>query len=144
MGSRGPLPNRTDDLAYPREKQGGRVTPVTKGRLLAVEGFEPDDEWHKIARMIWDAAGASGMSDFYQQSDWAILYTLCDDITFYKNRGVRSGQMLATIMSALSSLGLTEGDRRRMHIELTEESDGEEDATVVVMDKYRQGLQVAQ
>ena len=138
------MPNRTEDLARPRERKGGQVTPVTKGRLLPTEGFEPDEDWHKIARMIWDAAEDSGMKDFYQQSDWAILYTLCDDITFYKNRGVRSGQMLATIMSALSSLGLTEGDRRRMHIELTEESDGEEDATVVVMDKYRQGLQVAQ
>ena len=50
--------------------------------------------------------------------------------------------MLATIMSAMSSLLVTEGDRRRVQIELARPNadDSEENTKVAVMDKWRQKL----
>ncbi|MBN6777424.1 hypothetical protein JRG19_02520 [Pseudoclavibacter alba] len=82
-------------------------------------------EWHPIAKRLWKAAKESGQSRFYEPSDWAVLYSLMDDLTYYKQARVRSGQMLQTIMSSLSSLLLTEGDRRRLQIELAKPVEAE-------------------
>lgn len=98
-------------------------------------------EWHPIAKRLWKAMGESGQSRFYEPSDWAVAYSLMDDLSHYKAGAKRSGQMLQTIMSSLSSLMLTEGDRRRLQIELSRPSaEAEDDSKVVVMDKWRKRL----
>lgn len=153
MGARGPVPNRSNDLARPRERKGGENAAVTKGVLRPVTIPDPDPTWHPIARMLWDSLVESGQSDFYQQSDWAFAFSLCEDLTRYKepykidaetgevNYGKRSGQMLQTIYSAMERLLVTEGDRRRVRIELTEPAAEENPATLVMMDSYRDGLE---
>src|SRR3954451_3454665 len=102
--ARGPVPNRSDDLARPRERKGGDVVPVTKGIARPTWIPDPDPAWHPIARQLWDALAVSGQADFYQQSDWALAFSLCDDLSHYKNSSKRSGQMLQTIYSAMERL----------------------------------------
>lgn len=147
----GPVPNRSENLARPRERKGGDQIPVTNGVARPVEWPEPDAGWHDIAKMVWDGAKNSGQADFYQQSDIALLYSLCDDLSFYKKPFTtrdgleydkRSGQMLQTIMSSLASLLLTEGDRRRVRLELQAPPDPTPAASVAVMADYRNGLSV--
>lgn len=60
---------------------------------------------------------------------------------FYENHKP-SGQMFQAIMSALSSLGMTEGDRRRMRIEL-EDKPEKDDAEVLAIAEYQDLLGVA-
>jgi hypothetical protein len=141
--ARGPVPNRSEDLARPRERKGRDIVPVTKGvaRPTAVPDADPD--WHPIARQLWDALDASGQADFYQQSDWALAYSLCDDLSYYKNSTKRSGQMLQTIYSAMERLLVAEGDRRRVRIELNEPDDESTPASVVAIESYRRELGVA-
>ncbi|MFY1688168.1 hypothetical protein [Plantactinospora sp. WMMB782] len=154
MGQRGPVPNRSDDLARPRERKGGDTQPVTKGKARPIFWPEPDPDWHPIALMLWESCQISGQADFYQQSDIALLYSLCEDLSHYKTStyvdkdGVertakRSGQMLQTIYSSFERLLIAEGDRRRVRLELDEEEQGE-DASVTVMDDYKRGLGLAQ
>ncbi len=102
---------------------------------------DADPEWHPIAQDLWESLEKSGQARFYEPSDWAIAYSLCDDLSYYKLARVRSGQMLASIMSALSSLLLTEGDRRRVQVELNrKQADDGEDENVTRMDKWKQKL----
>lgn len=142
MGQRGPIPNPEADLARPRKRKGGEHThkEVTKGTRRGVQWPEPSEDWHEIALMLWNGAKNSGQADFYQESDVAILYSLCDDLTYYKNSGKRSGQMLATIYSAMSSLLVTEGDRRRVSIELQEPPSEESPAAVLAIASYKDAL----
>ena len=150
MGARGPVPNRSEDLARPRERKGGDNTPITKGTLRPVVIPEADPEWHPIAKMLWESLQESGQADFYQQSDWAFAYSLMEDLTRYKEPLVnqktgeqyfkRSGQMLQTIYSAMERLLVTEGDRRRVRIELTEPETNDEDAAVLAIADYQEGL----
>ncbi|SFS73058.1 hypothetical protein [Streptomyces sp. ok210] len=46
----------------------------------------PNDErtWNPIAKRLWDSLKESGQADFYQTSDWALAYSLCEDLSFYK------------------------------------------------------------
>lgn len=147
----GPIPRRESDLARPRERKGKDQVAVTKGQSRPVKIPRADPEWHPIAKMLWDGLKASGQSDFYEQSDWAFAYSLCEDLSLYKKPLVnrdgeeyhkRSGQMLQTIYSAMERLLVTEGDRRRVRIELHEPEQDDEDASVTAITdaKKRLGL----
>ena len=128
----GPVPNREADLSRPRARRDPS-TVVTKGVLRPVTVPDADPEWHPIARNLFDSLKTSGQADFYQDSDWWFAWSLCEDLSHYKegSKGVdkdtgegynkpRSGQMLQAILSAMTNLLVTEGDRRRVKIELTE------------------------
>lgn len=54
----------------------------------------------------------SGKTDFYQQPDWALAYSLREDFRHCKKSGWRSGQMLQTIYSTTERLPAAGGDRR--------------------------------
>jgi len=138
MGTRGPVPKRSESRQRRNEPDSEVVSAPG-----AVDVGQPDapDDWHPIAKRLWESMGESGQSRFYEPSDWAVAFSLMDDLSYYKNGAKRSGQMLQTIMSSLSSLLLTEGDRRRLQIELARPDEGEAgDPKVVVMDKWRKKL----
>lgn len=136
----GPVPNREADLARPRERKGSDVQPVTKGELRPVTVLEPDPEWHPIAARLYESLRSSGQSDFYQNSDWAFAFSVCEDLSVYKRSMKRSGQMLQTIYAALERLLVTEGDRRRVRIELHEPEDDGEPAAVLAIADYKRDL----
>lgn len=142
MGNRGPVPNRESDLARPRSRNGGEQTPVTKGTSRPAKPPAADSNWHPIARKIWDSLKKSGQSDFYEQSDWAYAYMLCDDISEYKKSRKRSAQMAQTIYSAMGNLLITEADRRRVRIELHDPEDEETPASILAIADYKKDLGV--
>ena len=115
MGERGPIPKRSDER---HRRNASERDVVSSPAAEGVQAPAADGSWHPIAKRLWRAAKESGQSRFYEPSDWAVLYSLMDDLSYYKSGSKRSGQMLQTIMSSLSSLLLTEGDRRRLQIEL--------------------------
>jgi hypothetical protein len=114
--------------------------PVTKGVARKVTWPRADPEWHAIARDLYNACKKSGQSDYYQQSDIAILYSLCEDLSNYKNSYKRSGQMAQTIYSAMERLLVTEGDRRRVRIELSEPESEATPAAVLAIADYQKEL----
>ncbi|MBZ5869598.1 phage terminase small subunit, partial [Escherichia coli] len=95
MGSRGPVGKRKQELNGHRSKDelaGKTVSSVPGAVNVAIP--EPDPGWHPIASALWRAASVSGQSAFYEPSDWAVLFSLMDDLSAYKRKAVRSGQML--------------------------------------------------
>jgi hypothetical protein len=115
----GPVPNREEDLARPRERKGSDQMSVTRGVSRPVTIPHADKEWHPIARSSGTPEGLRA-ADFYEQSDWALAYSICDDLSEYKKSSRRSSQMAQTIYSAMTNLLVTEADRRRVRIELHE------------------------
>ena len=141
MGARGPVPKRADERRGHRAAgESEQITKADGAQKVRIPAESKD--WHPIARRIWRAAKVSGQSRFYEPSDWAILWSLMEDLSDYKQQPRRSGQMLATIMASLSSLLLTEGDRRRLQIELSrpEEPGAQVSAGVEEMAKWRERL----
>lgn len=136
----GPVPNREEDLARPRERKGGDVQSVTHGVLRDVRIPHADKDWHPLAKRLWDGMKTSGQADFMQNSDWAFAYSLMDDLTYYKNSGKRSSQMLQTIYAAMTSLMITEGDRRRVRLELQAPADETQDAELFAIEGYKDAL----
>lgn len=147
----GPIPNRTSDLSRERDANRNDRTPVTKGTLRPTSRPAPDSEWGNVALMAYNSLITSGISDFYQDSDWAYAWIVLSELDVYRRKGKMtdgteyashkpSGQMFAAIMSAMVSLGMTEGDRRRMRIEL-ESPKEESDAEVLAIAEYANELE---
>lgn len=136
----GPVPNRSEDLARPRERKGSDQQSIKTGEMRSVVVPHADSDWHPIARKLWDGMKSSGQADFFQNSDWAFAYSLMEDLSHYKKSGKRSGQMLQTIMSSLERLLITEADRRRARIELSAPVEEEASAAVLAIADYRKDL----
>ncbi|MGW1040030.1 phage terminase small subunit [Streptomyces sp. NPDC002547] len=142
MGVRGPVPERESNLARPRSRKGSDEQETKKGEMRPVRIPRADPDWHPIAKQLYDSLKKSGQADFYQQSDWAYAYSLCDDLSHYKKSKQRSSMMLGALMSAMSNLLVTEGDRRRVRVELQEPEPETTPASVLAIADYKKELEV--
>lgn len=140
----GPVPNRPEDQSRARDANRGDRIPITKGILRPVFDVPgPDPDWHPLAQDLYLSAAESGQSDFYQKSDWLMWFSLCDDLSYYKKMGKRSGQMLQTIYASMTDLLVTEGGRRKARLILAEPEPEEDDAAVLALADYRTELGIA-
>ena len=129
MGERGPVPKRDSQRRRHAPPAGG---PAEKG--VHVECTPPPalEHWHPVARGWFDSLATSGQSWWYQASDWATAVVLAEEMDrCLKPQAIGvsklgdivwaerpMGASLAAILKGAASLMATEGDRRRLRIEL--------------------------
>lgn len=159
MGVRGPAPKRSDQRRRTNEPAAGPAVKVDAGAPFRPRAA--NRKWHPIARQWYEALGKSGQSAFYVASDWALAYAIAESMSReYKPRPVTlgKGEFAETVLmdlpvsaSALQSwlkgasmLLCTEGDRRRVAIELQRPKPAESDAiNVDDLDDARRRLAAA-
>lgn len=92
-----------------------------------------------MARDLFVSLNGSGQREFYEASDWQMARIGCELLSRELGKGRPSAQMIASVLSLFSSLLLTEGDRRRLRLELERSKpvDDDEDASVTALDGYR-------
>ena len=134
MGERGPVPNRSDERRRRNLPEDGIETSKVPGKAI-VDWPEPNPDWHPIAHNFFLGLQDSGQSVFYQQSDIELAYFLAHEMSLHLDpqpvvigRGEDAeiemvvkpmkGTELSAFIKGMSLLGVTEGDRRRMKIEL--------------------------
>jgi hypothetical protein len=124
-----------------------------------IAGGGAAEDWHPLARQWFDSLGQSGQATFYEPSDWATARLLAESISRElspqpmlvasgKEAHIEyvtlppKGASLAAWLKAMSSLLATEGDRRRMRVELQAGDDGREArADVSDLDVWRRRLE---
>ena len=139
-GPRGPVPKKEGERRRRNKTtEAGDTIEVTKinlDELIAgeVEIPAPDPGWHPIAAMFYDSLQRSGQAIWLEPSDWATAYILTESLSrdlkpqfvgINEETGEPilmtiplKGSSLSSYLKALSSLLATEGDRRRLRIEL--------------------------
>lgn len=139
MGSRGPVPKRIDQ----------RLGNVTKAEIAGVERApaapevvvpEPDEGWHEIARSWFVSLGESGQSRFFEPSDWQTARYVAEAMSTNLQQGRFSAQLFAAVMAATSNLLATEGDRRRLRLELDRATEDAPAAPVFDIASYQSSL----
>lgn len=131
MGTRGPVPKRTEE----RRRQNKPETPVTEVEASGVVvGPEADPKWHPVARQWFDSLARSAQARFYEPSDWSTAFLLAESISrdlkpqpigVHPETGEAvmasipmKGASLAAYLKGMSALMVTEGDRRRNNMEI--------------------------
>lgn len=137
MGSHGPVPKRKEE----RRRQNKPETPVTTVKTTGkVKAPSADPEWHPLAGDLYRSFKKSGQTRFWEPSDWQTARVQCHLLSVELRKTKPSPAMIGNIFSALARLGVTEGDRRRMGIEIERDQAKPKLAEVSVMDEYRHGL----
>jgi hypothetical protein len=164
MGARGPIGKKNEAKMGHRTKAelaGAEVVNLDEidDELIrkARAGQIPADEnWHDVALHWYNSLPESGQSIYYQPSDWAIAYMLAESLSrdfkpqfvgiseqtgeVLKEKLPLKGASLGSYLKGFSALLATEGDRRRLQLELERESlkgQGKDDVTEdgVVLDR---------
>lgn len=138
----GPVPKK--DAERRRRNKGPEATGslssipaqvVNVDELIAGEVTipEPDENWHPIARQVYEAQASSGQVIWMEPSDWAMLYLMCESISRDLNPQVvgitedgevvkdiipLKGASLSSYLKGFEALMMAEGGRRRLRVEL--------------------------
>jgi hypothetical protein len=160
MGERGPAPKRST--------QRRRTNKESKPETITVPGEvdqpKPKQGWHPIAKRWYESLADSGQSAFYEPSDWAMAYLIAENLSRelkprfvgtvtkrdehgeYVEEAITAtlpmnGSALSGTLKAMTSLLVTEADRRRAQIEI-ERGGGkdDEDGDVPNLADYRDRL----
>lgn len=145
-GTRGPVPKRTEERRRRNAPEGPSSTydgleveadidpdsdEAKRARGLPIP--EADENWHDIAKMAYESLQYSRQSVYMEASDWAQAYLLCESIsrdlgeqvvgvtedgTVVKDEIPLKGASLAAYLKGFGELGMSEGARRRMNMEL--------------------------
>lgn len=148
MGTRGPVPKRSSERLTKDPTRNERVSHAPSGTSAPVEAPPENPNWHHLAKSWYRSLQHSGMARFYEPSDWVqaalIANTISDELQekfvgMSKETGdpvftsaPMNPQTLAGILKASATLGVTEGDRRRMGVELTRaDHEAQQDAKIL-------------
>lgn len=112
VANRGPVPKRSDQRR--RRNKDGAVDVAAAGTATASPALRPG--LHPLAVAWYQALGESGQSRFYEPSDWMTAQLLAEGIDSFARQPRAS--LLSTILSGSANLLVTEGDRRRLRLEL--------------------------
>lgn len=140
MGQHGPLPKRSEERTRRNKPENEGGIPLTKGERVPFRVPPADPNWAPRAKQWYKSLSKSGMRDYYELSDYEMARVLCDALTEYYKRP--TAMMLATILQGMTSLGVTEGERRRMRIELETPKEPTTPASVTAIRDYRAQLGV--
>lgn len=134
MGATGPVPKRSSQ----RRRRNKESQPQIVTADGTVYGDPLEGEHSEQAQRFWKALRNSGQAQFYEPSDWAAaeLIVLAVDAFVAKP----SAFMLTALNSAMGNLLVTEGDRRRVRLELERDLAPAVDDDVTSLNEYRARL----
>lgn len=120
--SPGPIPKRSTERTR-RNAQGEDGLTVKKGEALPYAWPEPNPEWDEVVTDFYNSFKLSGMAYYYQQTDVQWIFIGCEEMHKYRT-GRGSAMHLQAILSIFNQdLGVTEGSRRKIKIELDKPED---------------------
>ena len=136
----GPVPKRSDVRRRVNKPEIEIATASAGTDFVPAPAVDPD--WHPIAKSWFEALGSSGQRCFFEPSDWAQAVLVAEAMSRMLKADRMSAQMFAAIDSASTRLMVTEGDRRRLRVELERRKviDEDEDAAVTSMAQWREKL----
>lgn len=142
MNLTGPIPKREEQRVG-----SGSGEPITK---IAMEGEVKAPSLRQYQNMLtqpltkgfWESLKESGQAKYYEPSDWmtalTALHLLDLQIRPYINKeqklvyGSVSPTMVAAVWQMLTSIAVTEGERRRLRIEVDRSTGVDEDGAKVI------------
>lgn len=139
-GITGPVPKRSDERV--RRNIGDPIDKVTEIGPVRIPTLSLGIgvEVHPIVRDFWDSLKISAQNKFYEPSDWEYARVTLHFLNQLLLSSRPSSQMMAVVNQMLTALLVTEGDRRRVRLEVERQLGGEDAKVLQVADLFRQRL----
>ncbi|MDV6975320.1 phage terminase small subunit [Mycobacterium intracellulare] len=134
----GPVPQRSDQKVR-RNTDGGEIDKITAIGPVEIPDLNIPDA-HPFVTELYESMKKSAQKKYYEPTDWAYAKTTLHFLNKLLWSPKPSAQMLASVNQMLTSLLLTEGERRRVRIEVERNPIGGENSVVQVADLFRQRL----
>lgn len=141
----GPIPKRSDQRRR-RNKPAEGELQITKTMVATPRAKPPpvSPDWHPLMKDWFRSLKESGQAVFYEASDWQTARLLAQVMSDELNSGDSvKASLLAEFNRAAGSLLTTEGERRRLRVELKAgkpEDGGGDDAVVTALSDYKKML----
>lgn len=140
-GLTGPIPKRSEERVR-RNTPDVEIDKVTAIGPVKIPPLNIPDA-HPFVTELYEAMKKSAQKRYFEPSDWAtakITLHLLNKMLWNPNP---SAMMISAMDTMMSKLLLTEGDRRRVRIEIERKTSGGDAAVVPISDLYRQRLEEA-
>lgn len=137
MGATGPIPKRSDQ----RIRRNQPETPIEKLPAIGPVKVPPLDlpDPHPLIADMYQSLRESAQSKYYEPSDWQYARMALHFADQLVKSSRPSAQLLVTVNSMLNNLLVSEGDRRRVRLEI-ERNQPEGGEVLEVADLFRQRL----
>ncbi len=124
MGDRGPIPNRSDQRVRRNKPEEGPIDKITAIGTVEVPVLGITNP-HPIVKDLYESMKTSAQARFYEPSDWQYARLTFHFVNKLLRQQKPSAMLLSSVNQMLTSLLLTEGDRRRVRIEVErQQADG--------------------
>lgn len=135
----GPVPKRST------QRRRVNKTEIPIDNATAGDAFDwpaPDEYWCDMAKDWFASLGKSGQATFYERSDLQMARVAGEVLSRMLTAPRLSSTLLASWIQLSAALLTTEGDRRRLRIELERPQpvDTDAEAAVSAIDDYRARL----
>lgn len=135
----GPMPKRSSERTR-RNKENEAGLTLKKGVAQGIARWPlPDTSWHSAVVRMYESFSQSGMAAFFEQTDVEMCWIACEGLQAWYDGGKRSANQFEFVMGQFAKLGATEGERRRMRIELDSEAEQQtaEEAEVASIQAFK-------
>lgn len=131
MSVTGPIPERSENRIR-RNKPDTPIEKITAIGLVEVPelgNIHYRGEIHQLVEDLWDGMTESAQAKYFEPSDWQFarltLFALNQEIVSAQHANKPIGAMkLSALNQMMTQLLLTEGERRRVRIEVEREASG--------------------
>lgn len=138
FGERGPVRKRSDQ----RVRRNKDEVATEKLGVIGVVPVPPlgFSDPHPLVSDLYKSLRDSGQSRYYEPSDWQYARLALHFADQLLKSSRPSAQLLVTVNQMLSSLLVSEGDRRRVRLEIERNQSGADAKVLEVADLFRQRL----
>lgn len=138
----GPIPKRSDEKVR-RNLPDVPVDKVTVIGVVPIPELDLGVFVHPLIADLYESLKTSGQAKYYEPSDWATarlaMYLANEMLTTTGGKPISSMKITA-VNQMLSTLLMTEGDRRRVRLEVERNPSGGDNPVTPMSDLYRRRL----
>lgn len=141
MGTRGPVPKRSEQRVR-RNKEDVPVEKVSAIGTVVPPDLDLGSDWplHPLVQSLYESLKDSAQSRYYEPSDWQLARFALHFANQLLWSPKPSAQLLAEVTGMLSDLLVSEGDRRRVRLEIERGADKPDAEVIPISDVYRERL----
>lgn len=130
----GPVPKRDEDRVRRQSPDYDSDQFEVLGEVIVPPLNMPFDP-HPMVVDFYDSLVISGQAKFYEPSDWEYARLVCFIMQTIVTSNRPSSEMFKALQTAMSNLMVTEGDRRRLRLEIVrkEKKDVVDESEVLIL-----------